>query len=188
MSHANEIKGEHSRLSPSKWKSRLEIVAYLSVIVVCAAILLEKGIDSVNGPRQPAQAPPTIARGDGFTALQALVPSEAEEAFVLVLSPTCTYCNASLPAFRRLVEARDSKSSPTAVVAAIHPTVPMEVEEAILEKGQVEVDEIRHLDSPSVGIRGLPTTLLIDRSGEVLGVWPGQMTDDRVQELIGKLR
>ena len=170
------------RSSAKRWRERLEVLAYIAVIATCAVILAEKGLVYLQAPETD-----TIAQGDQFDALQPLVPDEADQAFVLVLSPTCQYCAASMPAFKKLVEQRNQKNASVAIVAAIHVSTPLAAEQQVLDEHNVAVDDLVQLDSGALKIRGVPTTLLINKAGEVLEVWSGQMTEARAEELIDKL-
>ena len=164
--------------SADKWKPRLELLAYLAVILTCALILGEKAISYTQRPPSP------LAAGDKFAELGALVPEGASGAFVLMLSPTCKYCTASMPAFRQLVEERNAKGSEVAVIATVHSQTPFEEEERVFQEHSFQPDALKHLETGKVRVRGVPTVARVDPTGKVLQVWQGQVSEQRVQELV----
>lgn len=167
--------------STGVWTARLQVVTCLVVLSVCGVILTDRYFPNESSiPRGPAE-------GDRVEALAALVPDGSERAFVLVLSPTCGFCEKSLPAFKRLVASRDSAGSNVAVAAAVASPDQLEAEASVLESAGLAVDLLRAVDVATFEFPGFPTTVLVDRDGIVHGSWVGLMDESRVVELIRHL-
>ena len=98
----------------------LDTVANIAIIIVCAIaafILIRNHFFNPNqagGPR-----PPEIKAGETYAALGQLVPSGAERALVVAVSPTCHFCEESMPFYKRLVDERNQKGSNVKVIAAV---------------------------------------------------------------------
>ena len=163
------------------WVARLEIVTYLMVLAVCAVILTDRVVARSATPAGE------LSKGDRVEALKELVPDDSDKAFVLVLSPTCKFCKNSLPSFQQLIEARDRQGSRVAISGVVRSPDQIEPEADVLQTAGVRIDTLTSINLADMKIRGVPTTLLIDRDGTVLESWLGEINETRAQELIRHL-
>ncbi|MEM7353715.1 MAG: hypothetical protein AAF657_23150 [Acidobacteriota bacterium] len=162
----------------SPWVSRLEITTYLVVLTVCAVILSERAM----GYLQPSDQP--LAKGDRIEALRDLVPENAERGFVMVLSPDCQFCTASLPSLGQLAQERDRRGSTVGIAGVVATAEHLEAESALLAEAGVRVDQLVQVDPRALRVRGVPTTLLVDRGGKILESWVGQINATRAEAMM----
>jgi hypothetical protein len=171
-----------------KTKSTLDTVANIAIIVVCAIaafILIRNNFFKPNqagGPR-----PPEIAAGEKYAALGQMVPAGADRALVVAVSPTCHFCEESMPFYKRLVDERNQKGSKVKVIAAVPRKEAQAEEQQKMAAAGVNPDGVVVLDFDSVKLRGTPTILLVDTAGEVHEVWVGKQPVSGENEILEAL-
>lgn len=171
-----------------KAKSTLDTVANIAIIIVCAIaafILIRNNFFNQNqagGPR-----PPEIEVGEKHDALAQVVPAGSERALVVALSPTCHFCEESMPFYKRLVDERNQKGSQVKVIAAVSQEGAKAEEQQKLAAAGVNADGVVVLDFNSVKLRGTPTIVLVDNKGEVHEVWVGKQAASGEEEILEAL-
>jgi len=171
-----EVDPERARLAQQGRK--LEVIGYIAVIIISLATL---GVKWSMRPTEP------VAKGDQLAVLQAHLPAESDQTYVLAISPQCPHCTKSMPFFKKLVEQRDAKGISKSVIVALHEQTPIEEEEKILEENHVQVDKIVQLDMDEMKVRGVPTMLLVDKTGKVLEVWNGRLPEKEQEKVLASL-
>jgi thioredoxin-related protein len=175
--------------APQK-KSTLDTVANIAIIVVCVfalAVLIHTYVYPIFPARRPPGAPPQVEKGERFDQLKAVVPAGTERALVVALSPTCHFCNESMPFYKQLIDQRNQKSSPVKVIAAV-PTEEAKAEEAQKFAGVgTQPDNLVQLDFSAVKVPGTPTVLHVDNNGKVLDVWVGKLDEDGQKDVLETL-
>jgi hypothetical protein len=171
-----------------KTKSALDTVANIAIIVVCAIaafILIRNNFFNPNqagGPR-----PPEIKAGEKYAALGQMVPAGSDRALVVAVSPTCHFCEESMPFYKRLVDERNQKGSKVKVIAAVPREEAKAEEQQKMAAAGVNPDGVMVLDFDSVKLRGTPTILLVDTAGEVHEVWVGKQPASGENEILKAL-
>jgi thioredoxin-related protein len=168
--------------TPAK-KSTLDTAANIAIIVVCAiaAVVL---IRNQFFPPRPPGMPPQVEKGEQFEQLKAVLPAGASKTLVVAVSPTCHFCNESLPFYKKLVDQRNQKASPVKFIAAV-PTPQVKDEEAkkFADAG-VQPDGVVPIDFSAIKVPGTPTLLLVDNNGKVLDVWVGKQDAKGEKEIL----
>ena len=172
-------------------KTPLDTVVNIAILLVCALavfILIPKAIQTYRTLTSDAPAPPaTVEKGDRFEELKAVLPAGTNRALVVALSPTCHYCNESMPFYKQILDQRNQKSSPVKFIAAV-PTEEAKAEEAQkLASAGATPDGLVKLDFAAVKVPGTPTLILVDNNGEVLDVWVGKLEAEREKEVLAVL-
>jgi|SRR6185312_1333929 len=164
-------------------KSPLDTAANIAIILVCAiaAVVL---VRNQFFPARPAGAPPQIEKGEQFAALKGAVPAGATRALVVAVSPTCHFCNDSLPFYKQLVDERNSKGSGVKFIAAVPSEDSKAPETEKFTNAGVTPDNVVHLDFSSIKVPGTPTLLLVDNNGKVLNVWVGKLDEGGEKEVL----
>jgi thioredoxin-related protein len=163
-------------------KSTLDTIANIAIIVVCAIAAVVLVRNQFFPPRPPG-APPQVEKGERFDQLKAIVPAGSSRALVVAVSPTCHFCDESMPFYKQIIDQRNQKGSQVKVIAAV-PN-----EEAKAEESQkfatagANPDGMVHMDFSTIKVSGTPTLLLVDNDGKVLDVWVGKLPEDRQQEV-----
>ncbi|HSS48679.1 MAG TPA: hypothetical protein VLX28_07015, partial [Thermoanaerobaculia bacterium] len=135
-------------------------------------------------PPRPPGAPPPIEKGEQFAALKGAVPEGATRALVVAVSPTCHFCNDSLPFYKHLVDERNSKGSAVKFVAAVPTEDSKAPESEKFTNAGVKPDNVVHLDFSSIKVPGTPTLLLVDNNGKVLNVWVGKLDESGEKDVL----
>jgi hypothetical protein len=104
---------------------------------------------------------------------------------VLVLQKGCHFCSESAPFYQRLARAASDRDDLRLVAA-----LPQSEGEArqYLNALQVPLGEVRQTDLASIGVRGTPTLLLVDKTGVITGEWIGRLPPDKESEVLNRLR
>lgn len=174
--------------TPAAKKSTLDTLANIAIILVCAiaAFVLIRNQFFPSQQRMPG-APPQVEKGESFDQLKAVVPAGTNRALVVAVSPTCHFCNDSMPFYKRLIDERNQKGSQVKVIAAV-PAEEAKAEEAkkFADAG-AQPDGMVHVDFSSIKVPGTPTLLLVDNNGKVLDVWVGKQDEKGEQDILEAL-
>ncbi|HEY7216486.1 MAG TPA: hypothetical protein VIC28_17825 [Thermoanaerobaculia bacterium] len=169
-------------------KTPLDTSVNVAILVVCALaifVLIPKAYDAyrwLTTPRPPA--PREVKKGDRIQQLKAVLPAGTSRALVVAVSPTCHFCNESMPFYKQLLDQRNQKSSPVKFIAAV-PFAEAKAEEAQKFAGAgAQPDGLVQLDFTAAKVPGTPTLMLVDNNGEVLDVWVGKLEEDRQKEVL----
>jgi thioredoxin-related protein len=167
-------------------KSPLDTAANIAIILVCAiaAVVL---VRNQFFPSRPPGAPPQVEKGEQFAALKGAVPAGASRALVVAVSPTCHFCNDSLPFYKHLVDERNSKNSSVKFIAAVPTEDSKAPESEKFTNAGVTPDSVVHIDFNSIKVPGTPTLMLVDNNGKVLNVWVGKLDDSGEKEVLKTL-
>jgi thioredoxin-related protein len=171
-------------------KGKLDTAANVAIILVCViaiVVLIPMGLQRWKDYLSPQKMPPApamVEKGERFDQLKAVVPAGTERVLVVALSPTCHFCNESMPFYKQLLDERNQKSSPVKFIAAV-PMEEMKAEEAQKFTGAgAQPDSLVRLDFAAIKVPGTPTLMLVDNSGKVLDVWVGKLDEDRQKEVL----
>jgi thioredoxin-related protein len=173
-----------------KQKSTLDTIANIAIILVCiiaAAVLVDRNVYKfLPAQRQPG-ARPEAAKGDTFAVLRDAVPAGTQKALFVAVSPTCHFCNDSMPFYKKLIDQRNQSNSPVKVIAAV-PADEAKVDEAKhFAAVGTQPDAMVHVDFSTIKVPGTPTLLLVDDQGKVLDVWVGKLDESREREVLARL-
>lgn len=179
----------------------LEIATNLSIIavaVVGVTVLIKNHLLRPNAPtlaERPAMRTPETSRPDrpapsgpaagSQISVQGVNWSESEETVLIALSDTCRFCADSAPFYQKLTsELADRKN--VRVVAVF----PQEVAQGkkYLDGLNVQVAQVAQASLDSMGVRGTPTLLIVDKSGTVKQSWVGRLTADRESEVLSRIK
>jgi thioredoxin-related protein len=175
-------------VTPTPKSSSLDKRANVAISLVCAiaAVVLIRQHFFPQSIQQPG-APPQVEKGEQFDQLKSVLPAGTNKALLVAVQPGCHFCNDSMPFYKRLIDERNSKSSPVKFIAAV-PS-----DEAKAEENQkfaavgTQPDHMVKLDFASVKVPGTPTILLVDNTGKVLDVWVGKLDADKEKDVIAEL-
>jgi len=167
-------------------KSKLDTAANIAIILVC---IIAAGILIRNNffPQRPAGGPQEAAKGETLAELRGVVPAGANTALVMALSPTCHFCNDSMPFYKQLVDKRNQSGSPVKLIAAVPSPQAKDEEAQHLATAGATMDGIQPVDYRAIKVSGTPTVILVDRQGKVLSVWVGKLEGKGEQEVLKTL-
>jgi thioredoxin-related protein len=170
--------------APQK-KSTLDTVANIAIIVVCviAAVVLIRNQFFPPQARVPgAQA--QVEKGERFDQLKAVMPAGSNRALVVAVSPTCHFCNDSMPFYKKLIDQRNQQGSQVKVIAAVPNEEAKAEESQKFASAGASPDGMVHMDFSTIKVPGTPTLLLVDNDGKVLNVWVGKQDKKGEKEIL----
>jgi thioredoxin-related protein len=101
--------------------------------------------------------------------------AKSERTLVLVLDKSCKFCLKSAPFYQKLL--RESTERRDLHVIAVFPHGVEEGKEYLTHIG-VDISDVRRATLESLGLRGTPTLLLVNKQGVISGLWMGQLPPD----------
>ena len=112
-------------------------------------------------------------------------PGKSHSTLVLVLSSGCHYCMEDLPFYKQLSDFR-RPSADIRLLAALPEDV--NSARAFLEGAGVFTDGILSLAPGDLGVRIVPTLLLLDRDNKLQAYWAGALSREAQQEVLAALK
>lgn len=162
-------------------------VAIIAVAVLGCAVLVKQLRATSAGPSTQAAASRAMA-GSPVPPVGAVltVPgvdlASADRTLVVVLSTKCHFCADSGPFYRRLAEETARTSTRTRLVAVL--PQPRDPAISFLRGLGVGVADVVQAPLSSVGARGTPTLILVNKGGVVLRTWVGQLAPEKETEVL----
>ena len=86
-----------------------------------------------------------------------------------------------MPFFRKLIQQKNSNFSVIAAVA--HESI-LESQQRALEEADVNVDALVKIDVLDLKITKVPTLILADKKGKVIGFWEGYLNENQQEEVL----
>jgi thiol-disulfide isomerase/thioredoxin len=190
----------------SKLARIVEIATNLSIIAVAlvgATVLVKNYLlrpatpvasavrpadSGANGPRESSHSDrpnPTGPAAGTQIALPGVSWNDSDETVVLALSNKCHFCTESAPFYQKLTrELADQKN--VRVLAVF----PQEVNEGkkYLDGLNVPITNVAQATLDSLGVRGTPTLVIVDKNGTVKQSWVGRLTAERETEVLSRIK
>ncbi len=186
----------------NKFTKSVELATNISIILVAligATVLVKNYLlrspATITSSRPPAAAPGRDSGGKRelpsgpAQGTQFSVPgiswSDSEETVVLALSDKCKYCTESAPFYKRLAEETAKRQG--VKVVAVFPQDASAGKKYLDDLG-VPVGEVKQATLDSMGVRGTPTLVLVDKSGTVKQSWVGLLKAERETEVLSRIK
>jgi thiol-disulfide isomerase/thioredoxin len=111
--------------------------------------------------------------------------SDSEETVVLALSNKCHFCTESAPFYQKL--SRELADRQNVRMVAVFP---QEVGEGkkYLDGLNVPITQVAQATLDSLGVRGTPTLVIVDKSGTVKQSWVGRLNAERESEVLSRVK
>ncbi len=190
----------------SKLSRTVEIATNLSIMVVAligATVLVRNYLlrpatpiatvvrqgdrpGSVPGDSQRADRPAPSGPSVGTQiALPGVNWSDSDQTVVLALSNKCHFCTESAPFYQKLT--RELADKKNVRVLAVFPQDTSEGKK-YLDGLNVPIAEVAQATLDSLGVRGTPTLVIVDKSGTVQQSWVGRLTAERETEVLNRVK
>jgi len=190
----------------SKLSRTVEIATNLSIMVVAligATVLVKNYLirpatptaTAVRQSDRPAPAPGDAQRTDRpaptgpAVGTQIALPgvnwSDSDQTVVLALSNKCHFCTESAPFYQKLT--RELADQKKVRVLAVFPQNTDEGKK-YLDGLNVPIAEVEQATLDSLGVRGTPTLVIVDKSGTVQQSWVGRLTAERETEVLNRVK
>jgi len=165
---------------------RIEVTANLAIIVaaflLCVVMVKNYLLPGTPSTRSNDIAASNQAQPENKLSISGVDWAVNDQTLVLAISSTCHYCSQSAPFYQRLAKERGNIH----MVAVL----PQSVEEGrrYLEKLGVEVDDVKQVSLASLGVRGTPTLILVNKDGAVEDSWVGKLPPIQETEVLGRMQ
>jgi thiol-disulfide isomerase/thioredoxin len=189
----------------SKLARAVEIATNLSIIAVAligATVLVKNYLlrpalpiasavrteTPANGPRdssRPDRQTPSGPTAGTQISLPGVNWNDSDQTVVLALSNKCHFCTESAPFYQKLT--RELADQKKVRVLAVFPQDTSEGKK-YLDGLNVPITEVAQATLDSLGVRGTPTLVLVDKSGKVEQSWVGRLTAERETEVFSRVK
>jgi Redoxin len=180
---------------------QIEIVSHIAIIIVAILISVvlvktylipNKTDDKINaalansgagGPQtRNAAAPELLGKK---ISLPDTNFEKNGQTLVLALSTGCHFCTESASFYKELVQKR-AKQGNIHLIAVL--PQPVDASRKYLNDLGVTVDDVKQLTPSSIGVRGTPTLLLVNKEGVVTESWIGKLSPPKETEVLSRLQ
>lgn len=169
------------QLTPSSRVRQLDAISACLLLLACAYFAYRT---VAMGHARRAGAP-AYSSGDRLAEMPDLGLGQAKATFIVVLSPSCPYCERSLSHYRELAAvAHASRGALRLVFVALadRPSVQRQLQAAAVADAVL-------VDRPAgLRVTSVPTVLLAGPDGYVRRVWTGLLSDALRKELLDVAR
>jgi hypothetical protein len=165
-------------------KNAAEIASNIAVVLVAVAVL-SFAIAYFWIPSQPKMIA-GLEKGQQFSPVPNLDYKGSEQTLLIVLNTDCSYCQQSVPLFRKVMDAfpRGNKSLR---VVALFPNKIKEVAD-YLRANALNVDSVADVNLDALHVPGTPTMILVNRRGEVQNFWLGKLEEPESAAFLRELK
>jgi hypothetical protein len=171
-----------------KWKSRIETLANIGIIICCilfVAFLIRSYVFPGNTQSDVGNSPPGMSLKGKALGGSDIDWSKNQQTALVVLRKDCRFCDESAPFYQRLAKELSGQTK-THLVAVLPGS--MEENKRYLKDKMLEVEDVRSASLSAMGVRGTPTLLLVDNTGKVVEEWFGKLPAAREDEVIARLK
>jgi thioredoxin-related protein len=178
----------------NKLAQKIELVSHIAIIIVAALIsivlvktyLLPDSKTKSNAGNSTGTASNTSEAGIVGKAIS-LPDTNWEKngrTLVLALSMGCRYCNESAEFYKQLAQQREKQGNFQLIAV-----LPQSLDDGrkYLNDLGIAVDAVKQLTPSSIGVRGTPTLLLVNKDGVVTDSWIGKLPPPKETEVFNRL-
>jgi peroxiredoxin len=164
---------------------KLEVVGNVFLILV-AALVGYTFLKDRYFPNRPALN--TVQAGSKLSRVDRVDWTGHDRTVIIALRKDCHFCEESVPFYQRLLQTRISSCSGEKVgLLAVSPDDPLSIEHFTKESG-ISLPVVANVKLADLGVSVTPTTLLVDRNGEVLKLWTGMLSPKNELEVLDQFR
>lgn len=178
-------------MSSEKVSRRTEVAANAAIVLVAvvasAAMVkhyfLSTSAQPLRQEKQGSVAGPTPGSKISIAGVEW---DRSSQTLVLAISTRCHYCTESAPFYRKL--AGEVKGRNDLRMVAVFPKESPTESQQYLSKLSVPISDVEQASLGSLGVRGTPTLILVDRNGAVLKSWVGELKPERQEEVLKSIK
>lgn len=157
-------------------------IALIVVTLIFGVVFFERYLVQKT---DPADSPTASAIGPGATlTLRDVDWSKSNQTLVLALSKHCRFCTEGAGFYRDVMQ--ELKGQTGIRTLAIFSESLSEAQQ-YLKEINVSVDEVRQVSLKALGLKGTPTILLVNGSGEISKLWLGQLSTKQQTEVMSSI-
>lgn len=158
-------------MEPERLKDTAEIASNIAVVLVAVAVL-SFAIAYFWIPPKPKMIA-GLEKGQSFSPVPNLDYKSTEQTLLIALNTDCSYCQESMPLYRKVMDAfpRGNKSLR---IVALFPNKTKEVADYLMAN-TLNIDSVADVNLDALHVRGTPTMILVNGRGEVQNFWLGRL-------------
>lgn len=165
-----------------KIKSYLESATNIAVLLASVAVLLVCAQNNFTVDSTPPLIK-GLQKGDILSPLPTYNYGDSSRTLIVALNIDCGYCSDSIPFYKRLIEAAQTNSKATKIIAVFQNST-NKVEQYLQER-QFNVKTISNANLNAFNVSATPTMILVDSQGRILDFWIGKLSTEN-EELVIK--
>jgi hypothetical protein len=151
-------------------------IAVIWLVGARLGLLPDRHADSAR-PR-----PSSYSRGDRVATLSGIDFSRRERTVLIVFRSNCAYCIRGAPFYQELTRLRDTQRRNIGIVAVAPMSDAMAKEFPKLQGWSP--DGFVSIQPGSFKVAGVPTIIIVDRSGVVQDIWFGELSETEKSDLV----
>jgi hypothetical protein len=159
-------------------------VRVLNIAILVAAIVLSTLLVKKFFLRPTQDSNYRIAT-DARLIIKGVNWADSNRTVLLVLGKDCKYCSESAEFYRRLAAGITTQTNTR--LMALFSEKESEAE-TYLKQLDLPIRELRYVSLSSLGIKSVPTVVLLDRNGVVTDLWVGKLSPLKEADLMSKLK
>jgi thioredoxin-related protein len=179
----------------NKLAQKIEFASHIAIIIVAtliSVVLVKNYLLPDSKTKSSTSNNTAVASNTGEAGVVGKAISlpdtnwkRSDQTLVLVLSTGCHFCTESASFYKELVQKR-AKQENTRLVAVL--PQPVDAGSKYLSNLGIAVDDVRQLAPNSLGVRGTPTLLLVNKEGVVTNAWLGKLPPTKEAEVLSRLK
>ena len=166
------------------FKNTLEIATNIAVVLVAIAALSTLATNKLLSPETPTFIA-GLQKGKPFGEVSRVDYRGSEQTLLIAMNTNCSYCQESLPFYRKLADTQPPGNKSLRIVA-LFPNKAEQVAKYV-RANQFNIDTVADVDLRGLGVSGTPTMILVNNKGEVKNFWLGKLADKEAEEVIRSL-
>lgn len=170
---------EKGRKARSIADSVSTIVVIVTGLVICFVLIRDQVTEIRHNANDLAENPVRV--GSVLPPVNGVKWSDSPETLVIAMQVGCHFCQESAPFYRQLVEEQRAKGD-VAVVAVFPDSA--EAVKSFCDRYSLRLRAIPDLRLSSLGVRGTPSVILVNRTGTIRKVWQGLLTPEKQADLL----
>src|ERR1700694_2276034 len=162
-------------------RNYLEIATNAAVLIV-ALLIISVFVGAYFVKTSPKPRPDAGLRvGQTFSPVAGVNYNDAPKTLLIAMSTQCSYCAASMPFYKKLVDSQHGDHPATHVVGIL-PGSEQEIREFVQQQ-QLNIDT-KVADLRGLGLNATPTMVLVDSHGKILNFWIGKLSPESEAEVL----
>ena len=171
-------------MEQERLKNTAEIASNIAVVVVAVAVL-SFAIAYFWIPSEPKMIA-GLEKGQQFSPVPNLDYKGTEQTLLIALNTDCSYCQESVPLYRKVMDAYPRGNKSVRIVA-LFPNKIKEVADYLMANA-LSVDSVADVNLDAIRVPGTPTMILLNGRGEVQNFWLGRLGEPESAAFLRELK
>ena len=171
-------------MEQERLKNTAEIASNIAVVLVAIAVL-SFAIAYFWIPSKPKMIG-GLEKGQQFSPVPNLDYKGTEQTLLIALNTDCSYCQESVPLYRKVMDAYPRGNKSLRIVA-LFPNKIKEVADYLMANA-LNVESVANVNLDAIHVSGTPTMILVNGRGEVQNFWLGRLGEPESAAFLRELK